>query len=166
MRELLDHGYDVLNIDTRLPEEKLLHFNISHSRNYALYAVTRHYEVGVDLEYIDKNLDFKNMSSVLFSQPELKHWKNLSPDNQVNFFFKAWVAKEAFLKAIGKGWLYEERQVPLNLSSFHKQDLRDGNLNSYVTYPYFFNIIPDFASGLYVKGPSMKVLFYHYNLKK
>lgn len=145
-----------------LPREKLLHFNISHSRDYALYAVAPHYEVGIDLEYIDKNLDLENMSSVLFSQHELKYWKSLIASNQADFFFKAWVGKEAFLKAIGKGWLAEDQQMPLDSSFFQKQDLMDENLNSYATNPYFFNRIPGFASALYVKGPPLKVLFYNF----
>jgi 4'-phosphopantetheinyl transferase len=149
-----------------IPEEKLLHFNVSHSGDYALYAVTRSYEVGIDLEYIDKTLDLENIALSVFSQPELKYWRGLSPANKVDFFFKLWVGKEAFLKATGKGWLDGERQMPLNCSQSLKQNLRKETSNSQATYPYFFNSISGFASALFVEGPSLNVLFYHYNSKE
>lgn len=141
-----------------LPDEKALYFNISHSGNYALYAIVRYYEVGVDLEYIDLNLDLESMAASLFSQAELDDWAGLSPNNKLGFFYKFWTAKEAFLKALGKGWL-EERQMLFNEASLLEQKLAHNTITTQITYPYFFHSIPGYASALYVQGPPLNVIY-------
>ncbi|WP_051908602.1 4'-phosphopantetheinyl transferase family protein [Candidatus Odyssella acanthamoebae] len=45
-----------------LVEEEGLYFNLSHSKDYALYAFSSTYEVGVDIEYINQDLDTDELS--------------------------------------------------------------------------------------------------------
>ncbi len=85
--------------------DQSLFFNISHSKDYALYAVVKNYEVEIDLEYRNPKLDIEDMALNVFSPQKLRHWKNIHPANKMNTFFKYWTCKEAFLKASGKGWL-------------------------------------------------------------
>lgn len=131
-----------------LPEEKSLHFNVSHSGDYALYAIARHYEVGIDLEYIDKNLECENMAFHIFSETELTEWKLLNPEERVNSFYRRWVSREAFLKASGKGWLEDKR----DLSFSDKKKSGKDNLNDEATNLYSFECIPDYAGALFVDG--------------
>lgn len=141
-----------------LSQEKSLHFNVSHSGDYALYAVTLDYKIGVDLEYIDKNLELGDMALSVFSPLELTHWQNLEAEERVDLFFKYWVCKEAFLKASGKGWLNSEKEMP------HIKDHCDNDLsNPGLTYPYCFECIPGYASALYVEGPSLRLIHYAWN---
>ena len=75
-------------------QEKFLHFNTSHSRDYALYPIIHGYEVGIDLEYIDKSLDLEDMALFTFSMPELTYWKSLDLENRVNSFLHAGFLKK------------------------------------------------------------------------
>ncbi|MBS0271689.1 MAG: hypothetical protein JSR85_03465 [Proteobacteria bacterium] len=59
-----------------------LYFNLSHSGDYALYALARNYEV----EYIDQELELESIVLNLFSSNEISYWKTLRPKEQVHFF--------------------------------------------------------------------------------
>lgn len=143
-----------------LAREKFFRFNISHSRDYALYAVTKNYEVGVDLEYIDKNLELDGIALNIFSPLELDYWKNLSPENKIDFFFRFWVCKEAYLKALGKGWLDSKKEIPFEKVYALKKQKRDNLLKNNITYPYYFECILDYASALFIEGPPLHQLHY------
>lgn len=142
-----------------LSEESSLHFNLSHSGDYALYAVASSYEVGIDLERIDKSLELEDIAHCIFSQEELNEWKNIDFQERVNSFFTRWVSKEAFLKASGKGWLEDKKGFTFNF----KNELRKGNLNNEVTNPYCFECIPGYASALFVDGTLLRPLYYFWN---
>lgn len=142
-----------------LLDEKSLYFNLSHSGDYALYAVTRSCEVGVDLEYIDQNLELEDLAVHIFSATELIEWKNLEPEPRINSFFKRWVSKEAFLKASGKGWLEDKYQLTFNF----KNELRKKNLHDDVSNPYCFECIPGYASALFCDGAIIRPLHFDWN---
>ena len=55
--------------------ERSLHFNISHSGDYILYALTLAHEVGVDIEFMDENIEIEDIISNIFSNQELNLWK-------------------------------------------------------------------------------------------
>ena len=141
-----------------LLQEKALYFNVSHSRNYALYAMTRSHEVGIDLVYIDKSLILEDMAGSIFSKPELTYWRNLDLEDRVNFFFTRWVSKEAFLKASGKGWL-EDKEFEFNF----KPDFRKNNIDNEVINPYCFEYITGYASALFVNGALLRPSYYSWD---
>lgn len=131
-----------------LPEDKSLYFNVSHSGDYALYAVARSYEVGIDLEYIDKTLELEDMAFHIFSAAELTDWKTLDFQERIDAFFRRWVSWEAFLKASGKGWLEDKKGLITNI----KNGFRPWNVNEEATNLYCFDCIPGYASALFVGG--------------
>ena len=142
-----------------LSEDKSLHFNVSHSGDYALYAVSRSYEVGIDLEYMDNKLELEDMSPHIFSAAELTDWKKLDPEERVNAFYKRWVSREAFLKASGKGWFEDKKELAFNA----KKNSEKGNLNDEMTNLYGFECIPGYASALFVEGALLRPLHYSWN---
>ncbi|MBY0272897.1 MAG: 4'-phosphopantetheinyl transferase superfamily protein [Alphaproteobacteria bacterium] len=144
-----------------LPEEKALSFNLSHSGDYALYAFTQGYEVGIDVEYIDVSLELEDMAKSVFSTAEFSHWKALNAQEKIHSFFKHWVSKEAFLKASGKGCLENRHALTLTKTSDFKQELKsDLREEAKIIYPYCFESILGYASALFVEGPSLKPLHY------
>lgn len=145
-----------------LAQEKFLHFNVSHSRDYVLYALTRRYEVGIDLEYIDTTLDIENMVLSIFSPTELNYWNKLSPEHKINVFFKHWACKEAFLKASGKGWLENKKELPYTKAWPQGQQQMNNSLNK-ITYPYYFECISGYSSALFIDGPPLHLLYYVWN---
>lgn len=74
-------------------------FNISHCGNTVVMATVTKYDIGVDVEVIDPNIDVNGMGKIVFSQFENELINN-SPDN----FFKLWTKKEALIKAVGTGF--------------------------------------------------------------
>ncbi|GAK51691.1 4'-phosphopantetheinyl transferase [Candidatus Moduliflexus flocculans] len=81
-----------------------LRFNLSHSGDMALYAVTLAREVGVDIEWTGRRLDQpEQIAERYFSQAERAALRNLPETQKRQGFFNAWTRKEAYIKARGKG---------------------------------------------------------------
>jgi 4'-phosphopantetheinyl transferase len=83
--------------------ESALRFNISHSSDLALLAVTHGREVGIDIEYMRKDVETEKLSERFFSEREREALRLLPRDQKVAGFFRCWTCKEAFLKALGSG---------------------------------------------------------------
>lgn len=80
-----------------------LRFNISHSHEMALCAVTRGREVGVDVEFIREDFASMDIAGRFFSQGEVAALRALPPGAQTPAFFNCWTRKEAYIKARGEG---------------------------------------------------------------
>src|SRR5690606_17784772 len=95
-----------------------------------------------------------------FSPIELNDWNQLPSKDKVYAFFKSWACKEAFLKAHGKGWL-EDKNVPQLIESvrYQKETLKNSS-NIDLSYPYCFELIPGYASALFVVGPVLQNKYY------
>lgn len=95
----------------KLSDDKLF-FNLSHSENYALLAVSYTGEVGVDLE-CEKKWSM-GVSRSTFSAAEFKALSALEVDKQQHAFFACWTRKEAFIKAIGLGFSYNTQSFTVS----------------------------------------------------
>ncbi|MEJ5303614.1 MAG: 4'-phosphopantetheinyl transferase superfamily protein [Bacteroidales bacterium] len=73
-------------------------FNLSDSASFFLqgYAST---PLGVDIEYIDPQMDYEPIAGRFFTLREIRHIHRSGR----NWFFKYWTRKEALLKATGLG---------------------------------------------------------------
>jgi 4'-phosphopantetheinyl transferase len=80
-----------------------LHFNLAHSGDLALLAVTRHGPVGIDLEQIRPLPDAGELVARFFSARENAMFSSLPAAQQPAAFFNLWTRKEAWLKATGEG---------------------------------------------------------------
>jgi 4'-phosphopantetheinyl transferase len=88
---------------TGVPKSHALHFNVSHSNNLILIAVTRVSAVGIDVEWIHSISDAENIACYFFSPREATELMNLPKELRVLSFLSLWTRKEACLKAIGAG---------------------------------------------------------------
>jgi 4'-phosphopantetheinyl transferase len=98
------------------PHAGLLEFNVSHSGEEGLIAVTRQGAVGVDLEFPKPTQDLawaRLMAGTIFSPAELTRWESLGENRSIAAILDAWVAKEAIFKAAGTGIGDRFRQVVL-----------------------------------------------------
>jgi 4'-phosphopantetheinyl transferase len=92
-----------------------IYFNASHSHDIAIYGLTRHKEIGVDIEKIESEYKI-SVAKRFFSPDEYSYLRDL-PENKKNAeFYAIWAHKEAVIKALGKG-LY----MPLNTFSILKR---------------------------------------------
>jgi len=80
-----------------------LRFNVSHTHGLALIVVTRHRDVGIDVEYTKRAIDTDGLASHFFSPNEWATIRSLSISERRRAFFACWTRKEAFLKARGEG---------------------------------------------------------------
>ena len=80
-----------------------LQFNLSHSEGVALLALTRHREIGVDVEFVRPISDTKQIAERFFSKHERADLRSLASEDQTAAFFNCWTRKEAYLKALGEG---------------------------------------------------------------
>jgi len=80
-----------------------LQFNLSHSCEFALLAVTLDSPIGIDIEHIREVPQCLQLAKRFFSDKEHKYLSQCSSENQNLMFLKYWTAKEAFLKAKGLG---------------------------------------------------------------
>lgn len=81
----------------------ILRFNLSHSRDRALYAFARGREVGVDLEYVREGWDAEALAARFLAPGERAAIDALPAAERSRAFFACWARKEACLKACGTG---------------------------------------------------------------
>lgn len=80
-----------------------LYFNLSHTQDYALYAISREEKIGVDIEHIKTDRAIEKIAARFFSAYENAQLNQITADKKEAAFFQLWTCKEAFIKAIGEG---------------------------------------------------------------
>jgi 4'-phosphopantetheinyl transferase len=80
-----------------------LRFNLSHSADLALIAVTRGREVGVDVERVVDDIEIDPIMEHYFEPKEAWDLRTAPPEERLARFFDLWTRKEACLKAEGSG---------------------------------------------------------------
>lgn len=93
-------GKPVLAKDRNLPT---LHFNVSHSGDLVVLAFSRSHPVGVDVERERPESEWREVAAHVFSPSECRAWLRLPLAARPKAFFRAWVRKEAGVKALGVG---------------------------------------------------------------
>jgi 4'-phosphopantetheinyl transferase len=133
-------------------QSKGLQFNMSHSGNYAVVAVSEGASLGVDIQYHDKSVDVLALAQRFFSADEYQRLLSAAAEDQLALFYRFWSLKEAFIKAVGLG-------LSLPLADF---SIVDGSLglsvrgvSCYAQKPwslYFCSDIPQFSLACLVEG--------------
>jgi len=81
-----------------------LRFNLSHSRDLLLVAVTAKSRVGVDVDQVRPVADLDRIARRFFSAAENAALASVPPAHRLEAFFRCWTGKEAFIKATGGGF--------------------------------------------------------------
>ena len=92
-----------------------LEFNLSHSGGYALIAVARGRQVGVDVERVRNDFPSDDVARRFFAPAEVAALAVSAPGEYATAFFRCWTRKEAYVKARGDGMSLEldRFEVPL-----------------------------------------------------
>jgi len=85
-----------------------LEFSCSHSHGLALYALTRGRRIGVDLERLTHVPEAEEIARRWLSPVEAALWRRLPPDQKTLAFLQWWTQTEAYVKALGEGWVEPE----------------------------------------------------------
>ena len=80
-----------------------LNFNVSHSSDHILYAISRNRNIGIDLEYNRDDFPVDEVSKRFLSPPELEMLSASPALSKTTLFYQLWTRKEAYSKGIGKG---------------------------------------------------------------
>lgn len=84
-------------------EADRLQFNVTHSENLALLAVTLDSVVGVDVERVRPLPDADRLAERFFAPREYDQYRAHPVRERPLAFFTCWTRKEAFIKALGEG---------------------------------------------------------------
>jgi 4'-phosphopantetheinyl transferase len=88
-----------------------IRFNLSHSGDVALCAVTNACDVGIDVEEVRTGTSFEEIATQFFSVAEQRFLAAVAAERRAEMFTRVWVSKEAYVKATGRG-------IGVGLSSF------------------------------------------------
>lgn len=109
LREILGDALGVRPAQVRFtygehgkPSVPGLWFNLSHSGDRALVGLADR-DLGVDLEEVRPNVEFRRLAVRFFSAPEREALEAVPDAELPRAFFRLWTRKEAYLKACGKG---------------------------------------------------------------
>ena len=103
-----------------------IQFNLSHSGDWALLAVTHNRFVGVDLEYVATDFDCRPLARRFLSPNERAIFDALPPAEKAEAWFGFWTIKEACAKAVGTGLA-----MPLD-TNLYEVDWAQGKVQSLV----------------------------------
>jgi 4'-phosphopantetheinyl transferase len=132
-----------------------LRFNLSHSRQLALFAFSREMEVGIDVEYVRPDSIVEYITDQIFSPAERAMFRASSENIQSEMFFSCWTHKEAYVKARGEGLSRALNEI--DLSQHLKEPITFLNItddSSNVSTWTIFDLHPDgaYRAALAVEG--------------
>jgi 4'-phosphopantetheinyl transferase len=84
-------------------EPSAVWFNVSHSADSIIYAITTIGPVGIDIEQVRPLSDRELVAHRVFSPREWASYDTTPEPLRDQQFFHGWTRKEAFIKAIGEG---------------------------------------------------------------
>jgi 4'-phosphopantetheinyl transferase len=96
-----DHGKPRVAPEAGLPAPS---FNIAHTAGIAVAAVTNGRDVGVDVESRGRHVQARRLADRFFAPNEAAELGKLPPAELRNRFFLHWTLKEAYIKALGRGF--------------------------------------------------------------
>ena len=98
-----EHGFNPNDVKVNAygkPEIEGLHFNLSHSGNFVVCAVSDH-PVGCDIERLREAP--RKVSNRFFSEHEKQWLESLGGVEFDHAFFRLWTMKESYVKMVGVG---------------------------------------------------------------
>ncbi len=91
------------------------HFNLSHTKGLAVIAISPEHELGIDTEATDRSVNALELARRVFTPAEIATLEALEGAALGERFFRYWTAKEAFLKATGRGLSLDPRKLETTL---------------------------------------------------
>ena len=90
-----------------------LYFNSTDTNDELLVAVCRSGELGIDVEFLSREVRHPEIAKRKFSRQEYQQYLEISALRQKQFFLDLWTRKEAYGKAKGVGIRYRLNSVTL-----------------------------------------------------
>ncbi len=138
-----------------------LYFNVTHSGQRGLIAITRQGEVGVDIEQQRKMKDLLGMASMIFCPEDLRVWQELPVAEQMPAFYRAWTGKEAMAKALGCGLTIDLKGLRVDFTheaqtQFLEMDFPPGTIHHWHLAQR--NVVPGYCAALAIRGSPLETI--------
>jgi len=141
-------------------------FNLSHSRDVILLAVTHRRAVGVDVEYLRPMRDMDKFAARFFSENEREWLASVPPGEKTRVFFEVWTRKEAYLKACGDGITRQLRGIDVRPIPADPQAIRhiaDRPDEAHRWRVTAFQPAPGYLGALAVEDDGWRVAFWQWD---
>lgn len=90
-------------------------FNLSHSGDLAVVAISLCGPVGVDVEHVDRKVNISGLAESCMSETEQRALAAVDDPHRAQRFFAFWTAKEARMKLTGAGMSLPPKSISLGL---------------------------------------------------
>ncbi|MBI3977991.1 MAG: 4'-phosphopantetheinyl transferase superfamily protein [Chloroflexi bacterium] len=140
-----------------------LHFNVTHSEDLALIALTCGRLIGVDLEYVGRHMDVEAIADRYFSPREAAALRHLPADDRTGAFFTCWTRKEAYVKARGGGLSIPLSQFDVSLAPGEPAALLRTEWDAAETAQWRLldvNVGPDYRAAVAVQGHDWQMTYW------
>ena len=97
-----------------------LFFNLSHSSERLVLAISAHAGIGIDIESSNKPRRVVKIADRYFSSTEVEELLALPEADQLTRFYELWTLKEAYIKACGLGLAIPLRQFSYSFPSEYR----------------------------------------------
>jgi 4'-phosphopantetheinyl transferase len=94
-------------------------FNVSHSGTRVVIALACNTPLGVDVERVRSDRNLERLADACLAEGEIDRWQRLPPDLKPAAFYRWWTAKEALVKAIGRGVALGLRSIEVGADDRH-----------------------------------------------
>lgn len=134
-----------------------IRFNLSHSGEKAVIAVTTGLHVGVDVERVEQRRADMAVAERFFSRREVKVLQRLPESVRATGFFSCWTRKEAYIKARGDGLFIPLRDFDVSVGPDCKAALIGSRIEGDDVNRWRLRDLPvgaDYAGALAVQCPN------------
>ncbi|GCE14597.1 4'-phosphopantetheinyl transferase family protein [Tengunoibacter tsumagoiensis] len=144
-----------------------LYFNLSHTKELAIYAFSLTREIGIDIEYMQRTIDYEELARFSFSAFEYAELQTLAEAERHEAFFRCWTRKEAYIKARGMGLSFPLDKFDVSLKPheearlLHVQDQPEEPARWSLQH---IEIDSNYVGALAVEGQSLTVRYFDFNV--
>jgi 4'-phosphopantetheinyl transferase len=142
-----------------------LRFNLSHSADAAVYAISLGRDIGVDIESICPDVPWAEVAMTFFAPGEIARLHRLPNHLRAAGFFNCWTRKEAYVKARGEGLSLPLNRFEVSLAPDETPALLSSSDPDELGRWRLFDISPGegFAAALVVEGRPGRIRFFTCN---
>ncbi len=101
-----------------------LRFNLSHSKDLAIYAFSYRREIGIDIEAVNARMVGLSAAEMVLASSELEALDTLPSKNRILKFLRLWTQKEAVSKALGLGFALNFKEMVLGFELETNSELK------------------------------------------